>query len=243
MGPDFVAALPVGRFHGVGPVTEAKMKRLGIETGADLRAWGRTACARPSGRSGAYYTRSPAGSTCGPVRAHRVRKSIGAETTFSADTAAFDGPGRRLAPLFDKVWAGAEAKGMRARTVTLELKFSDFAQVTRARSLPVPVVDRADLERIGQRQAGHRPYGRVVWAQSFKRDLRDVLDLQRELAERITSLVGIRLTPGERVRLARARPIDPYVHRQVLLARHHAEKATDCERPCTTSRPLSRGIP
>ena len=71
------------------------------------------------------------------------------------------------------------------------------------------------------------PTGEVVWAQSFERDLRDVLDLQRELAERITSLVGIRLTPGERVRLARARPIDPDVHRQVLLARHHAEKATE----------------
>ena len=38
---------------------------------------------------------------------------------------------------------------MRARTVTLKLKFSDFAQVTRARSLPVPVADRAGLERIG----------------------------------------------------------------------------------------------
>jgi eukaryotic-like serine/threonine-protein kinase len=71
------------------------------------------------------------------------------------------------------------------------------------------------------------PTGEVVWAQSFERDLRDVLDLQRELAERITSLVGVRLTPGERVRLARARPIDPDVHRQVLLARHHAAKATE----------------
>src|SRR5687767_7480014 len=37
-GPAFVAGLPVKRFHGVGPVTAAKMSRLGIETGADLRA-------------------------------------------------------------------------------------------------------------------------------------------------------------------------------------------------------------
>ena len=38
IGPDFVASLPVAKFHGVGPVTAAKMQRLGIQTGADLRA-------------------------------------------------------------------------------------------------------------------------------------------------------------------------------------------------------------
>src|SRR3954469_902 len=38
-GPEFVASLPVARFHGVGPVTARKMERLGIVTGADLRDW------------------------------------------------------------------------------------------------------------------------------------------------------------------------------------------------------------
>jgi nucleotidyltransferase/DNA polymerase involved in DNA repair len=38
MGADFIASLPVAKFHGVGPVTAARMQRLGIETGADLRA-------------------------------------------------------------------------------------------------------------------------------------------------------------------------------------------------------------
>ncbi|MCJ2115557.1 DNA polymerase IV [Methylobacterium sp. J-001] len=149
MGLDFVAALPIGRFHGVGPVTEAKMKRLGIETGADLRAWDLDRLRETFGSAGAYYHAVARGFDQRPVRAHRVRKSIGAETTFSEDTAAFDVLAGRLAPLFDKVWAGADVKGMRARTVTLKLKFSDFAQVTRAKSLSVPVADRAALERIG----------------------------------------------------------------------------------------------
>jgi DNA polymerase-4 len=149
MGPDFVAALPIGRFHGVGPVTEAKMKRLGIETGADLRAWAPERLREIFGSSAAYYHAVARGIDDRPVRAHRVRKSIGAETTFSEDTAAFEVLAARLAPLFDKVWSGADAKGLRARTVTLKLKFSDFAQVTRARSLVVPVADRANLERIG----------------------------------------------------------------------------------------------
>ncbi|MCJ2094324.1 DNA polymerase IV [Methylobacterium sp. J-072] len=149
MGPDFVAALPIGRFHGVGPVTEAKMKRLGIETGADLRAWDLERLRETFGSAGAYYHAVARGLDERPVRAHRVRKSIGAETTFSEDTTAFAVLAERLAPLFDKVWAGADAKGMRARTVTLKLKFSDFAQVTRAKSLSVAVADRAALERIG----------------------------------------------------------------------------------------------
>ncbi|MFB0491624.1 DNA polymerase-4 [Methylobacterium sp. OAE515] len=149
MGPDFVAELPIGRFHGVGPVTEAKMKRLGIETGADLRAWSPERLLETFGSAGAYYYAVARGIDARPVRAHRVRKSIGAETTFSEDTAAFEVLAARLAPLFDKVWTGADAKGMRARTVTLKLKFSDFAQVTRAKSLTVPVADRTNLERIG----------------------------------------------------------------------------------------------
>jgi tetratricopeptide (TPR) repeat protein len=66
-----------------------------------------------------------------------------------------------------------------------------------------------------------------MWAHSFTRDLRDVLALQREVARTITSEVEITVTPQEQARLASARPIDPEVHRQVLLGRHHAAKATE----------------
>ena len=69
--------------------------------------------------------------------------------------------------------------------------------------------------------------GEIIWAQSFERDLRDVLALQREVARTIISKVDITLTPQEQARLASARPVDPEVHRQVLLGRHHAAKATE----------------
>jgi DNA polymerase-4 len=55
---------------------------------------------------------------------------------------------QRLQPLLDKVWAVAAAKAVMARTVTLKLKFSDFAQITRARSLTLPLTDRAMLEQV-----------------------------------------------------------------------------------------------
>src|SRR3982750_3655188 len=56
-GPDFVASLPVARFHGVGPVTAKKMERLGILTGADLREWSLAALQTRFGSSAEWYWR------------------------------------------------------------------------------------------------------------------------------------------------------------------------------------------
>jgi serine/threonine-protein kinase len=69
--------------------------------------------------------------------------------------------------------------------------------------------------------------GDVLWGQPFERDLRDVLRLQREVAPTITSRVDITLTPQEQARLENAPVIDPEVHRNVLLGRHHTGKATE----------------
>src|SRR3954470_15616727 len=56
-GPQFVAALPVARFHGVGPVTAQKMEKLGIITGADLQEWTLAALEAQFGSSGSWYYR------------------------------------------------------------------------------------------------------------------------------------------------------------------------------------------
>lgn len=148
MGPAFVEDLAIGRFHGIGPVTEAKMRRLGILTGRDLKARSLEELVAVFGSSAPYYHGVARGIDERPVRAHRIRKSIGAENTFSDDSADLDVLAERLAPILDKVAAACAAKGLRGRTVTLKVKFSDFSQVTRARSLPSPVGDRAGLEAI-----------------------------------------------------------------------------------------------
>ncbi|MBM0207372.1 DNA polymerase IV [Micromonospora sp. STR1s_5] len=150
-GPAFVEALPIGRFHGVGPVTEAKMKRLGIHTGADLKARSLDELRAAFGSSSEYYYAVARGVDERPVRAHRERKSIGAETTFSEDTGEFAVLVERLQPLIDKVWAVSTAKEVGARTVTLKLKFSDFAQITRARSFSGVVPSREALEQASAR--------------------------------------------------------------------------------------------
>ncbi|CAO4140874.1 DinB/UmuC family translesion DNA polymerase [Methylorubrum aminovorans] len=148
MGPGFIEALPIGQFRGVGPATEAKMRRLGIQTGADLKARSVDELRAAFGSAGEYHYQVARGIDDRPVRPHRERKSIGAETTFSEDTSEYAVLAERLQPCLDKVWAVATAKAVVARTVTVKLKFSDFAQITRAHSLPIALADRATLEMV-----------------------------------------------------------------------------------------------
>src|SRR6202035_1517502 len=90
MGPAFVEDLPVGKFHGVGTATTAKMNRLGIETGLDLRAQTLPFLQQHFGKSGRYFYWIARGIDERPVRPDRIRKSVGAENTFSEDLFAFD---------------------------------------------------------------------------------------------------------------------------------------------------------
>jgi hypothetical protein len=83
-----------------------------------------------------------------PVRANRVRKSVGAENTFSSDLTEFDAMVAVLRPLIDKVWRHCEGTGNRGRTITLKVKFSDFEIITRSRSVPTAVSSHSDLERL-----------------------------------------------------------------------------------------------
>ncbi|MHA6720435.1 DNA polymerase IV [Sphingomonas sp. RS6] len=148
MGPAWVESLPVSRFHGVGPVTAAKMWRLGIETGADLRAKPIEFLQRHFGSSADWYHAISRGEDDRPVNPDRVRKSSGSETTFDRD---LTDPGEIEAGVLnmaDDVWAWCEQRQSFGRTVTVKIKYADFQQITRSRSQPVAVSTRADLHRL-----------------------------------------------------------------------------------------------
>ena len=148
MGPAFVETLPVAKFHGVGPATTAKMLRLGIATGLDLRAQTLPFLQQHFGKSGAYYYWISRGVDERPVHAGRVRKSIGAENTFSRDLRDFKPMREALEPIIAKVWRHCQATGIRGRTVTLKVKFADFRQITRSKSFDDAIDSLADLERL-----------------------------------------------------------------------------------------------
>ena len=148
MGAAFVEGLPVGRFHGIGPATTAKFNALGIHTGLDIRNQTLPFLQQHFGKAGSYYYWISRGVDDRPVRANRIRKSVGAENTFSTDLTEFEPMKAELLPLIDKVWRHCEATCNKGRTVTLKVKFADFEIITRSRSVASAVGSRDDLERL-----------------------------------------------------------------------------------------------
>ncbi|UIJ46759.1 DNA polymerase IV [Sphingomonas cannabina] len=139
MGPAWVETLPVARFHGVGPVTAAKMKRLGIETGADLRARSLAFLREHFGSAAEWYHAIARGEDDRPVDPSRERKSSGSETTFDRDLTDPPEIEAGVLRMADDVWAWCEKAQAFGRTVTVKVKFQDFRIVTRSRSHTVLV--------------------------------------------------------------------------------------------------------
>jgi DNA polymerase IV len=148
MGPAFIETLPVSRFHGVGPATTAKMNRLGIHTGLDLRAQSLPFLMEKFGKAGRFYYWIARGVDERPVHANAIRKSVGAENTFFEDLTAFAAMREELLPLIDKVWRYCETGSIRGRTVTLKVKYADFQIITRSRTLPAFVASQTELSDV-----------------------------------------------------------------------------------------------
>ena len=148
MGAAFVESLPVGKFHGIGPATGAKMERLGIRLGSDLKAQTLAFLEQHFGKAGTYYYWIARGIDERPVCADRVRKSVGAENTFSADLFTVEEARAALKPIIEKVWRYCEGTNIRGRTVTLKAKYADFRQITRSRTSQAPFATQAAIEEI-----------------------------------------------------------------------------------------------
>lgn len=149
-GAAFVATLPVKRFHGVGPVTAAKMEKLGIQTGADLAQWPIEQLEAHFGSSGRWYWRIARGIDEREVKPDRPYKSVSAERTFDVDYSDADDLRRELTRVAGYAWQRIERSEVRGRTVTLKAKFADFTTVTRSKSFASPVPDHAAFEAAGQ---------------------------------------------------------------------------------------------
>ena len=149
-GAAFVATLPVKRFHGVGPVTAAKMEKLGISTGADLASWPIEQLEAHFGSSGRWYWRIARGIDEREVKPDRPYKSVSAERTFDVDYVEAEDLKRELARVAGYAWQRIERSEVKGRTVTLKVKFGDFTQITRSKSLSAAVPDFTSFEAIGQ---------------------------------------------------------------------------------------------
>ena len=147
-GEEFVAGLPVGKFHGVGKVTEARMHSLGIHTGADLRRWSEPELASEFGKSSGYYYRVARGIDHRPVRVSRTRKSLGAERTFGQNLHKKEEMLDVLNKLSTELLADLSEKQLRCTTITVKVRFADFTTLTRAHTETKVPVDESLISRV-----------------------------------------------------------------------------------------------
>lgn len=149
-GAAFVAGLPIRRFHGVGPKAESRMQALGIATGADLAGKDIAFLRQHFGSMADYLFRAARGIDLRPVAAHRARKSVGGERTFSDDIGSGAALRETLETIIAIVWERIEAAEAKGRTVTLKLKFTDFRTMTRAASLPDYVSGQEEFAKLAR---------------------------------------------------------------------------------------------
>jgi DNA polymerase-4 len=139
IGPEdaekFIEELPVEKFYGIGKVTSEKMHKLGIHTGAELKKWDLSSLVRNFGKAGRFYYDIARGLDERPVETESERKSIGTELTYEKDlTTGFE----IIAELYKvekELMERLEHAGTTGRTITVKVKFSDFRQVTRSKTL------------------------------------------------------------------------------------------------------------
>ncbi|HEY9640200.1 MAG TPA: DNA polymerase IV [Coleofasciculaceae cyanobacterium] len=132
----FVEQLPIEKFHGIGQVTAAKMYRLGIHTGADLKQWTELDLVQQFGKVGRFYYKIARAQDDRPVEPNRICKSVGAETSFESDLSDRTAIFTALNEIAQTLKQRLERKQTYGRTLTLKVKYADYQQVTRSRTLP-----------------------------------------------------------------------------------------------------------
>ncbi len=132
----FIGSLPVGKFYGVGAVTEKKMQGLGIHTGGDLRRFSQQELVALFGKSGLFFYDIARGVDLRAVEPSRVRKSMGAETTLAEDIVDMARVTAILSDLVQQVAGILERKKIGGRTLSLKVRYSDFTTITRSCTSP-----------------------------------------------------------------------------------------------------------
>jgi DNA polymerase-4 len=135
-GARFAEQLAIGRFHGIGKATARKMQALGIQTGRDLRNLPLATLQQHFGKAAHHYYNICRDIDDRPVNNHRISKSVGVETTFQRDIKNRQEVIAQLQRLLEKALGRVAEKKLAAYTLTVKIKYHDFVQITRSRTLP-----------------------------------------------------------------------------------------------------------
>ena len=143
----FIEELAVEKFYGIGRVTAQKMHKLGIHTGADLKKWDRVSLVRNFGKSGVFFYDIVRGIDDRPVEPDQERKSVGTELTYEKDLTTRFEVIAELYKLEKELMERLEHSEATGRTITLKVKFSDFRQITRSKTLQNYIRDFETLHK------------------------------------------------------------------------------------------------
>jgi len=135
MADRFIEALPIERFFGVGKVTAQKMHAKGITNGLQLKQKSKEELNSWFGKVGTYYYDIARGIDNRAVNPNRIRKSLGAERTYDADLTSVNQLRDHLDGIIEILLKRVEKASISGRTLTLKVKYSDFTQITRSRTL------------------------------------------------------------------------------------------------------------
>ena len=130
----FLEALPVNKFYGVGKVTASKMYNLGIFKGKDIKKKPLEELVKSFGKSGTHYYNIVRGIHNSAVKPNRIRKSIAAERTFSENLSSEIFMIERLDKIADELEKRMKKTDTKGKTITLKIKYSDFTQQTRSKT-------------------------------------------------------------------------------------------------------------
>lgn len=166
----FLAAMPIEKFFGVGKVTAARLKEQGIVTGADVKQLSEEQLQAMFHKQGSMLYRYARGEDDRLVQPTRIRKSVGKEITFAHDVQDRDLILHTLEQLAAQVEQRLSSIGAQGKTITLKLKWSDFKQLTRSISLEAPTRDalivmhslRSMLAQLDYEQHSAEKYVRLV---------------------------------------------------------------------------------
>ncbi len=158
----FIEQLPIEKFYGVGQVTTTKMHGLGIQIGADLKQWSEADLVQQFGKVGRFYYKIARAQDDRPVQPNRIRKSLGAENSFDPDL--IDRPEilQALEAIAAILKRRSDAQHTTGRTLTLKLKYADYQQVTRSKTLPFAIehldtIVSVAIELLGLVKIDHQP--------------------------------------------------------------------------------------
>jgi DNA polymerase IV len=157
----FLQQLPVDALWGVGPVTAKKLRARGIERLVDVRAADLQLLRDAVGGLAGWLRQLANGIDERPVEPDREAKSSGSENTYPEDLTDLDAIRSEIAEMASHAIAWLARRELFARTVTIKVRYDDFATITRSHTAP-PTRDEADLTAravrlLDKTDAGSRP--------------------------------------------------------------------------------------